>query len=327
MKPQIILIGAGNIGSRHLQALALLDRPAQVYVVEPSEEARVLSKSRFESVYDHTQDIDVSYFADMSGLPAQADIAIIATSSLMRRAIVEELCSRVRIPNIILEKVAFQSVRDLYEMQMFFSTNQIKAWVDCPNRDIPFYQQMREKICHDRKLNILSDGGEWGIGCNSIHELDLYAYLAGKELAFQADISDLDPEIIPSKRSRYVEFTGELRLNSTKGRLTLRANRGMEVPIYRIVATDQRQYLIDEANNYVRFREAESQWNWQESELGDHLLVSQMTQGNVEQILDTGTCPLATFEESSVYHEVLLNALLAHYNKVREEERTACPIT
>ena len=65
MKPQIILIGAGNIGSRHLQALALLDRPAQVYVVEPSEEARVLSKSRFESVYDHTQDIDV-YDTSMS---------------------------------------------------------------------------------------------------------------------------------------------------------------------------------------------------------------------------------------------------------------------
>lgn len=325
MKPQIILIGAGNIGSRHLQALALLDRPAQIFVVEPSEDARSLAKSRFESVYDHAQALDVTYLSDLSGLPEQADVAIVATSSRARRAVVEELCYRVHVSSLILEKVAFQSLEDLYAMQIFFAQRKIRVWVDCVRRCEPFYQKLRERMRGDQMVHMLVDGGEWGIGCNGIHELDLYAYLTGAT-AFQADASDLDEEIIDSKRKGYVEFTGELRIDSVKGRLTLRANRGMAAPGYTMISSDQRFYLIDEVENRARYREVATGWKWQEAELGLRF-VSQVTQENVESILDTGDCPLASFDESIRYHEVLLQALLGHFNKVRKEERVVCPIT
>jgi hypothetical protein len=35
MKKSIVIIGAGQIGSRHLQALALLQIPCQIFVLNP----------------------------------------------------------------------------------------------------------------------------------------------------------------------------------------------------------------------------------------------------------------------------------------------------
>lgn len=50
-------------------------------------------------------------------------------------------------------------------------------------------------------------GGDWGLGCNAIHFLDLLTFFTGK-VDFELDVSHLDSEIRVSKRERFVEFTG-----------------------------------------------------------------------------------------------------------------------
>ena len=46
----IAVIGAGEVGSRHLQALALLKRPVKIFVVDPSNESLRIAKERFQQV-------------------------------------------------------------------------------------------------------------------------------------------------------------------------------------------------------------------------------------------------------------------------------------
>ena len=46
MKKRIILVGCGNIGSRHLQAIAKLSYDIQVDIVEPNNDAVSLAKTR-----------------------------------------------------------------------------------------------------------------------------------------------------------------------------------------------------------------------------------------------------------------------------------------
>ena len=43
----IAIIGAGQLGSRHLQAIARLTMPARVYLVDPSDAARDVARQRF----------------------------------------------------------------------------------------------------------------------------------------------------------------------------------------------------------------------------------------------------------------------------------------
>jgi ubiquinone/menaquinone biosynthesis C-methylase UbiE len=46
----IAVVGAGQIGSRHLQALSLIDREARLQIVDPSSQSLATAKERFETV-------------------------------------------------------------------------------------------------------------------------------------------------------------------------------------------------------------------------------------------------------------------------------------
>jgi predicted dehydrogenase len=46
----IVIIGAGQLGSRHLQALRLIDEPIRIQVVDPSHESLKVAEERFNQV-------------------------------------------------------------------------------------------------------------------------------------------------------------------------------------------------------------------------------------------------------------------------------------
>jgi ornithine cyclodeaminase/alanine dehydrogenase-like protein (mu-crystallin family) len=45
---QLVIVGAGNIGSRHLQALKLVKTPLKIHVIDPSMNALKISKERYD---------------------------------------------------------------------------------------------------------------------------------------------------------------------------------------------------------------------------------------------------------------------------------------
>jgi hypothetical protein len=53
---------------------------------------------------------------------------------------------------------------------------------------------------------------------------------------------------------------------------------------------------------------------------------SQLTRITVGQLLDTGNCSLASYEESADLHKPILKAFLEHYQKTKPEAKV-CPIT
>ena len=322
---KILLVGAGNIGSRHLQALALLNRDAEITVVDQSEESLNLAKERFESVYKSDYKISVSYVKDLKDAYIDADVAIVATSAKPRKMIVEALLENTAIKNYILEKVVFQSVDDLYEIKKKFEERGVKAWVNCPRRNMSIYKEIRELLSKESYVNYLVEGGEWGMGCNSIHFLDAYAYLSGAT-EFFSDVKRLDAGHVDSKRSGYYEFTGQLDIDSDKGQVTMRSIKGRDAHLVAEITSDHYQIVVDESRGKAWFRSEESGWDFKEKEF-DVMYVSQTTQLNVEAILDRGDCDLAPYEESLKYHEAILNAFLNHLGKTEDYRDCVCPIT
>lgn len=322
---KILLVGAGNIGSRHLQALALLNRDANITVVDQSEEALKVAKERFDSVYQSDYKIHVSYVKDLKGACIDADIAIVATSSRPRKRIVDALLENTSIKYYILEKVVFQSVEDLYEIKNKFEQHGVKAWVNCPRRNMDFYKELKKMLCEESYINYLIEGGEWGMGCNSIHLLDIFAFISDAS-EFSFDIKRLDAGHMESKRSGYYEFSGQLDIDTNKGQLTMRSIKNQDAHLIATITSNHYLIIVDESRGKAWVRSEESGGAIKEKAF-DVLYVSQTTQRNVEAILDKGDCDLAPYEESLKYHEVILNAFLNHLKKTDDYSENACPIT
>ena len=79
----IAIIGLGEIGSRHLQALSNITLPCKIYGVDPSKIALSVAKSRLEE-FSVNQDPDTHFLHSVEKLPKQLGLVIIATSSDIR---------------------------------------------------------------------------------------------------------------------------------------------------------------------------------------------------------------------------------------------------
>lgn len=136
---QVAVIGAGNIGSRHLQGLTLSRIPLDVHVIEKSPAAVALSRERFDDAAkaNASSDIRCDWLQDIGDLPQDLDVAIIATGAAQRRAVLEELLAHASVRFLILEKFLFQRREDYTLVSELLDEKNVKAFVNTPRRSWP----------------------------------------------------------------------------------------------------------------------------------------------------------------------------------------------
>ncbi|URK88865.1 Gfo/Idh/MocA family oxidoreductase [Rhizobium sp. RCAM05350] len=97
-----MVVGCGNIGRRHIEALAAAGVPMRVIGIEPGAGARAQAET-LVAVFANGSTV----LADMDHVPDTVDLVIIATSAAHRRAAFETMLSRCTPKAVILEKVLF----------------------------------------------------------------------------------------------------------------------------------------------------------------------------------------------------------------------------
>jgi len=321
---KMVLVGAGNIGSRHLQGLATLDLPARITVVDPNlaalEEAR--QKYAEKQISETLQ--TVNYLSSFSEIGEPIDLVIIATNSDRRYSIAEMLLKQTKVKNIIFEKVVFQSAAEFTRMGMLLAKQKTKAWVNCPRRFSGFYLQLKQYLGSKPKINFYLQGGEWGLGCNSIHFLDLIAFLADRSKIERMEFSG---NIIVSKRPGFIELAGLLSGRFAGGsEFFLSAVRGSNMPHQIICAARDCFAVIDESAGKAVL--ASKLDHWQRKEQVFRLpFQSELTGKIARQILTEGKSDLSTFAESADLHIPLLRAFLKTLNQSTKRKLNRCPIT
>lgn len=326
MTTSIIIVGAGQIGSRHLQSLALINRPTTVYLVDPATEALQTSLQRFKAVAGSGMVKDVVPVADVRRIPRAIDLAIIATAADVRLKAIAALLDATRPRYLLLEKVLCQAVPDLVTMGNLISEHRIAAWVNCPRRMWAVYQELRAKLEGASAFAFSVSGSRWGLGSNGIHFLDLFAYLAGaSELALFTGL--LDPQSTQSKRRGYVEFSGTLCGTMNRNAvLAMTSHPHGDAPVVVNVSSDLAACIVDETHGRAWVSDARRGWSWDTFSF-EKPLQSRLTHLAVEQILDRGHCELPTYEESARIHSKFLPALTDHLALSSGTERHECPIT
>ncbi len=322
----VAIIGAGNLGSRHLQALSLSKIPLSIEVVDSSEESLRVAKKRWEEMPVNSLVQRIDFYTDINGLSSKYDVVIVATSSAPRRAIVEEFLEARKAKYFILEKVLFQRLKDYDEIKSLLNQYGVKAWVNCPRRATTFYQNMAEMMRWDSRIDMTVSGADWGLGCNSIHMLDIYALISGQK-RFEANVASLDQGWIDSKRKGYIEFTGTLKVKSEKGVLELRSDAIGDRPSVTVIQTERFCCMVYEREKIAQLlRKNENVWTWETLPV-DMRNQSEITQEIVQSLIETGDCLLTPYAESALLHKVLLKGFLEHVNRFSDKKTEVCPIT
>jgi len=325
MKASIILLGAGQLGSRHLQALGLLEEPYSIFVVDPSDQNLNITRQRFLSVKDSDKH-NIYYTNDIKSVTATfINIAIIATNANVRSLLIKELLNLTNISYLILEKVLFQRIKDYAEIGSLLKSLKIKTFVNCPRRMFDFYQNLKDSIAENNILQMEVIGNSWGLGCNAIHFIDLFNYLSD-DLIINWE-NNLDDGFIDSKRNGYKEFTGNIMGQTQKGnRLNLTCYRfGSQNTSIRI-STSHRRYIISEGLGEAWEVEINGKCKY-EKRMFETPYQSQLTHRVIKDLLNNKTCELTPYSLSTSMHIPLIRVLLDHYNRNNNCISDICPIT
>lgn len=322
---KIVLIGAGQLGSRHLQGLANSSVEIFIEVVEPFERSREVAKERYEEIESNSKIKSIDFFESIDQLSDTLDVVIIATNADVRSKIIKELFSKKKVKNLILEKVLFQTVEEYHEVEKLLEETSTKCWVNHPRRMFPFYEALQNEIKDSEQISYMVQGGAWGLGCNGLHFIDHLAFLSDNaELKIDNDF--LHPHIYEAKRANFVEFNGLLKGRVGNHIFTLYSDKG-PVPASMTITTDTLTAFIDEANGYTRIARKNNDWKWEESTQKIVYFQSELTNLLIEQIITTGSCDLPNYDEAMKLHIPFVQALLSHMESVEGKVLTLCPIT
>lgn len=320
----VAIIGVGKLGIRHFQAILQCKEPINLYTIDTSDSSIEKAKEMLETFEDRIIE-NVIISSNIVDLPEVIDVAIIATSSNVRAQIISDLILQKKVRYLVLEKVLFQRKEDYKKIDDLLSKYNVRTWVNCPRRMMLGHKKIRELFRDEQIKQVVIQGGNWGLGCNTIHMIDLISFFTGlyQDLICNGEL--LDKNIIESKRGGFLEFTGTLtgRINdSTSFVITSNANSNEAITMYFlgekisvIIKENEKKALV--STNGILFQEIEV----------PILFQSQLSNIVVEQILRTGDCELTPYIVSANLHIPIIEAFIEHQFKCGKGDNELCMIT
>jgi hypothetical protein len=316
MRYNILIAGAGQLGSRYLQGLSFTGLPLNIYVYDISKQSLKVSKERWEEMGVNPNSGNIYFIDSMMLIPKALDLAIISSTADVRLAIISQINKFSNVKKWVLEKILAQSSYQLDLLAMNLGGSSV--WVNTPMLQWSLYRNLALEIAQEKiiKAEFL---GSYGLVCNSVHYIDLLSRLnhANPE---RIDVSNLDNKWYESKRAGFYDVYGKLVIYFSDGsKLSLVSNPN-NLDYAAKILTDNNQWEIFEHKGI-----ALSQFG--KSVNGRCEYQSEFTHDVVESILLKDSCNLPTFQQSVVQHKVLIEALLEHWNLHMNRRVSILPVT
>ncbi|OGN09632.1 MAG: hypothetical protein A3C61_01485 [Candidatus Yanofskybacteria bacterium RIFCSPHIGHO2_02_FULL_39_10] len=321
----ILIIGAGQIGSRHLQALKKVNLALSVKVIDPNPESLKIAQERYITMPAGKFQHKIEYLTKIPKNGELIDLAIIATCSDIRAATIKELLKNTKIKYLILEKILFGNKQDYSTIEKIIKKDGIKAWVNLPIRMMPFYMQIDRELAGQR-ISYHVSGSKYGLVTNAIHYIDHMAGIIGNG-DFKLTTSGLEKNIIPSKRRGFLELNGTINIlfkNGSDGMFTCYPDG--TAPIIIEIYGKNLRCICRESEGKAWISRENKQWKWEEVPVFIPPQ-SQLTTELVESISNTGKCGLVTYSESKEIHLKMLEPLRKFLNKNGKDKYNYYPFT
>jgi len=315
MAYKIAIAGAGQLGSRYLQGLALFDSPLEIIVFDISKESLDIAKQRF--IECNNREHEVFYTTNIEQIPPILDMVIVVTTADVRPLIIKNINRLSNVKHWILEKIVAQNTLELLEIENTIGSK-IPVWVNTPRYLMPLYKNFRENFTHSKpiKMNIT---GVNGLACNAIHYIDFVSRW-NKSQVKNIDVSELEKKWKPAKRNGFYEVDGKMSITFDDGSQLVLTTNNLN-PNYEVtIEIDHELWKVFETEGFAENNEGKKI-------SGVFLLQSQITGPLLKIIFDNGICDLPTLNESIAQHIPFIESLITHWNQYMSTKISRLPIT
>jgi hypothetical protein len=320
-----LIIGAGQLGSRHLQGLIKATESQKIFVIDPSLESLEIAKQRANEI-NHS--IEINYLTSWSSLPIEFDLVIVATGASVRSQIAKNLLGNYVVKNLILEKILFQDIKSYEDIKQLIQETKTATWVNHPRRLTKHYGAIKKEIASTGEkvvFNVI--GSNWGLACNALHFIDLCSFLTNSEV-YQLDMDWLNSEIKESKRVNNVEFTGTIKgLMKNKSVFTISSLDGTIGDISVIISTNTNRWIVQEGKSESIIHMTTTEGFKPVINHFKTEFQSSLTTDIVKSIFNQKAVLIPTYDEACSSHLPFITTAINKYNHLTAQNTSICPIT
>lgn len=316
----IVLVGCGNIGSRHIQALTKLSFNITLHLVEPNLESQNLTKSRLEEIsFDNIEEL-VWHTSIEEPMP-KADLTIIATQSIGRADLIKNLLEKGH-SRFLIEKIVCQSVEEYKSLNSKFQEFGAKGWINTNRRYVEPYRQLKSFIKNE-SFYMYVIAGDVGLGSNAYHFVDLFSWFSNeKNISINGDL--LDKKITSSKRgNNLLEFSGTLTCKNKISSLMISFLSSVNTPVILGFVNNKNHVIINETEKKI----ISIHGNLFLSDNFEMANVSNSTTQIADSILIKDECDLPQLNFVFDAHNELFNIFNKHILLCTGNKNKLCPIS
>lgn len=320
------IIGAGQLGSRHLQGLLTVqNQKLTIYIVDPSIDSIEIARQRANEI-SHSHNL--VFITSIEELAKELSFVVIATNSNVRYNVLKKLLETCSVNFLILEKVLFPKIQEYDDALELIKKSGTQCWVNHPRRLNNDYKKLKRYFDKDKTFSFQLVGASWGLACNALHFIDFFEYLTDSSLTSMS-CENLNPQPQESKRNGYIEFEGNILgklSNNHVFSISSLPNDQIVQPSISIMTDDFRIFIQEGGKSKIYLFLKEK--NFEPISLDMTIkFQSQLTGLLFEQLNQYNTCELPTLQHASKTHKLFIESLLNHWNKATGKQNILLPIT
>lgn len=311
----ILIVGCGNIGKRHLFSINNSSLNFNLQVLE-KDTTNINKSKKINKGFDN-------YIKNYSNIDKNIELILICTKAYKREKIIKSVLKYCNPKYMILEKIPFQKMTYYREILQLSKKRKIKTWINFPFRYQPYYEYLQSIIFKKNKFfsMIVQLSKFDDLFSSGIHFFDLFLHKTEKDLKIE------HMKVLKKNNGFNGKFKGEFVFSSKNRTLAvLNGNSKFQ----------QKINIFGSKNNYkiIFFSNKLDQWsnphvNFFENNKKliqfNHLWQSQLTNLYLADIKKKGKCFLPTLKESYKCNELIIEAF--KQKQKLHLKNNLCPIT
>ncbi|MCR8667207.1 Gfo/Idh/MocA family oxidoreductase [Aestuariibaculum sp. M13] len=304
---KIILIGTGNIGKRHLQAVINSNLVSEIYCYDLYQDA-------LKSIPEFCQSNEIpkdkifleGSFEEILKKIDENSIVIVATTANGRMELLVPIIQR-KPKAIVLEKPVVQYKEQYEELEKLAEQLAVNIYVNFIAHAQNFYKRIYKELEETEELSFYTSMPRWGLSTVGIHQIELFLWLS-KSKSYEIAYSNSNL-VYEQKRKGFEDVAGTILIKNEKGHIaSIRSLISDKNPSSIQICSNKNNYTIYESLNKLIIAD----------KTGVHMedlnvkFVSQYMNEVVDDIFTNKKVYLPTIASSRLAHNVLFDFLRIH---------------
>jgi len=212
----ILVVGAGSIGQRHIESIGKLKYSFNIHVVDLIDSHLTIAKSLFFGNIKKFKNKNFFSYKKLPKINNEIDVVIIATTVDVRKEILNKLLKINKVKYLILEKMAFDNIKDFKKALSITKQKKIPTYVNFTRRLNSFYLNLKNHLKKQKNIYFSVVGNNWGLASNSFHNLDLFIFLTGCKKIKNIS-SKIDKKFYKTARKNFIDVKGHFTFSNEFG--------------------------------------------------------------------------------------------------------------